>query len=165
MVERILNVLFLCSDNSSRSILAESILRKDGGARFNAMSGGVHPAADVNPVALMALSRAGYPVVGLTSKNLCDVTTASTPDIDFVFTLSDELEAQDLSQLPGKPVRAHWGISDPAAIDGTDIEKERAFVTAVQQLRRRVSAFGALPFKGLNKMTLQVKLGEIGLLE
>lgn len=165
MAERILNVLFLCSDNAARSLIAESILRQDGGARFSAFSGGVHPAAEPYPFALVSLVRAGYPADGLACKNWHDFTDVAAPEIDFVFTLSDDLEALDVSGLRGTPVKAHWGISDPATVEGTDIEKERAFVTALLQLRRRLSAFGALPFKGLNKMTLQAKLGEIGLLD
>ncbi len=165
MDERILNVLFVCSDNASRSLIAEAILRKDGGGRFNVCSGGMHPAAAPNPVTPIVLAGEGYPADGLACRDWRDVAGEGSPEFDFIFTLSDELEAQDFSQLRGKPVRAHWGISDPAAIEGSDIEKERAFVTALQQLRRRVSAFGALPFEGLNKLTLQARLGEIGRLD
>jgi arsenate reductase len=165
MDERILKVLFVCSDNASRSLIAEAILRKDGGGRFNTLSGGMNPAASVNPFTSTVLAGEGYPADGLACKDWRDFIGDESPEFDFIFTLSDELEAQDFSQLRGKPVRAHWGISDPAAVEGSDIEKERAFVTALQQLRRRLSAFEALPFEGLNKMTLQARLGEIGRLD
>ncbi len=165
MAERILNVLFLCSDNASRSLIAESSLLKDGEARFNVFSGGVRPAAAVNPLTLKVLADDGYAIDGLTCKDWHVFTGEGAPDIDFVITLCDDLKGNDFSLLTGRPVRAHWGIFDPGAVEGTLIEKERAFVTALRQLRRRVSAFGALPFDGLNKMTLQAKLGEIALLD
>ncbi len=165
MTERILNVLFLCSDNASRSLIAESSLLKDGAGRFNVFSGGVRPAAAVNPLTLKVLADDGYAIDGLTCKDWHDFTGEAAPDIDFVITLCDELKGNDFSQLPGRPVKAHWGVLDPGSVEGTVIDKERAFVTALRQLRRRVSAFGALPFNGLNKMTLQAKLGEIGLLD
>ena len=165
MAERILNVLFLCSDNASRSLIAESSLLKDGEARFNVFSGGVRPAAAVNPLTLKVLADDGYAIDGLTCKDWHVFTGEGAPDIDFVITLCDDLKGNDFSLRTGRPVRAHWGIFDPGAVEGTLIDKERAFVTALRQLRRRVSAFGALPFDGLNKMTLQAKLGEIALLD
>ena len=165
MAERLLNVLFLCSDNASRSLIAESSLLKDGEARFNVFSGGVRPAAAVNPLTLKVLADDGYAIDGLTCKDWHVFTGEGAPDIDFVITLCDDLKGNDFSLLTGRPVRAHWGIFDPGAVEGTLIDKERAFVTALRQLRRRVSAFGALPFDGLNKMTLQAKLGEIALLD
>ena len=165
MAERILNVLFLCSDNASRSLIAESSLLKDGEARFNVFSGGVRPAAAVNPLTLKVLADDGYAIDGLTCKDWHVFTGEGAPDIDFVITLCDNLKGNDFSLLTGRPVRAHWGIFDPGAVEGTLIDKERAFFTALRQLRRRVSAFGALPFDGLNKMTLQAKLGEIALLD
>ena len=165
MAERILNVLFLCSDNASRSLIAESSLLKDGEARFNVFSGGVRPAAAVNPLTLKVLADDGYAIDGLSCKDWHVFTGEGAPDIDFVITLCDDLKGNDFSLLTGRPVRAHWGIFDPGAVEGTLIDKERAFVTALRQLRRRVSAFGALPFDGLNKMTLQAKLGEIALLD
>ena len=165
MAERILNVLFLCSDNASRSLIAESSLLKDGEARFNVFSGGVRPAAAVNPLTLKVLADDGYAIDGLTCKDWHVFTGEGAPDIDFVITLCDDLKGNDFSLLTGRPVRAHWGIFDPGAVEGRLIDKERAFFTALRQLRRRVSAFGALPFDGLNKMTLQAKLGEIALLD
>jgi arsenate reductase len=127
MPNRAFNVLFLCTGNSARSILAESILRKDGGERFNAYSAGSHPKGRVNLLALKTLEAFEYPVEGFRSKSWEEFTAPDAPDLDFVFTVCDSAAAEACPVWPGQPMTAHWGIEDPAAVEGTVIEKERAF--------------------------------------
>jgi arsenate reductase len=165
MAERIFNVLFLCTGNSGRSILAESILRKFGAGRFNAYSAGSHPKGAVNPFALKALERLECPTDGLRSKDWEEFSPPGAPTMDFVFTLCDGAARETCPVWPGQPMTAHWGIEDPAAAEGTDIEKEAAFVAAARYLRNRISAFVNLPIRSLDKLSLTAKLREIGALE
>ena len=165
MAERIFNVLFLCTGNSGRSILAESILRKFGADRFNAYSAGSHPKGAVNPFALKVLERLEYPTDGLRSKNWQEFSQPGAPTMDFVFTLCDDAARETCPVWPGQPMTAHWGIEDPAAVEGTDIQKEAAFVAAARYVRNRISAFINLPIKSLDKLSLTAKLNEIGTLE
>jgi arsenate reductase len=159
------NVLFLCTGNSARSILGESILRKDGAARFNAFSAGSHPKDAVNPFAFKALRAYGYPTDGLRSKGWDEFAAPGAPELDFVFTVCDSAAGETCPIWPGQPMTAHWGIEDPAAVEGTDVEKERAFNTAFRYLKNRISAFISLPIKSLDKLTLNARLGEIGRIE
>jgi arsenate reductase len=129
MTDRAFNVLFLCTGNSARSILAESILRKDGGGRFNAYSAGSHPKGRVNPLALKTLEALEYPVWGFRSKSWEEFATPDAPVLDFVFTVCDSAAGEVCPAWPGQPMTAHWGIEDPAAVEGTDIEKERALLS------------------------------------
>ncbi len=159
------NVLFLCTGNSARSIMAESILRKHGAGRFNAFSAGSHPKGMVNPFALKTLEALGYPKEGLRSKNWDEFVTPDAPQLDFVFTLCDDAAGEICPAWPGQPMTAHWGIEDPAAVKGTNIEKERAFAQAFRYLRNRITAFTSLPVKSLDKLSLGTRLREIGEME
>jgi arsenate reductase len=165
MTDRVFNVLFLCTGNTARSILAESILRKFGAGRFNAYSAGSHPKGAVNPFALKVLERLEHPTDGLRSKSWDEFARPGAPTMDFVFTLCDDAARETCPVWPGQPMTAHWGIEDPAAVEGTDIEMEAAFVAAARYVRNRISAFVSLPIKSLDKLSLSAKLREIGTLE
>jgi arsenate reductase len=156
------NVLFLCTGNSARSIFAESILRKDGAGRFNAFSAGSHPKGRINPFALKVLDAYGYATEGFRSKGWDEFARPGAPELDFVFTVCDAAAGEACPVWPGQPMTAHWGIEDPAAVVGTDVEKERAFVTAFKYMKNRISVFISLPIRSLDKMALGAKLREIG---
>ena len=156
------NVLFLCTGNSARSILAEAILRKDGAGRFNAYSAGSYPKGKIHPLALEILDRFGYSTEGLRSKSWDEFTRAGAPAMDFLFTVCDSAAGEACPIWPGHPATAHWGIEDPAAVEGRDIEKERAFVQAAKYLKRRISLFLALPLASIDRISLAARLREIG---
>ncbi len=162
MADRTYNVLFLCTGNSARSILAESILTKDGGGRFRAFSAGSQPKGTINPFALKVLASFDYPAEGFRSKNWVEYATADAPVMDFVFTVCDNAAGEACPVWPGQPMTAHWGIEDPAAVEGTDIQKEAAFVAAFRYLKNRISVFTALPIGSLDRIALGTKLREIG---
>jgi protein-tyrosine-phosphatase len=162
MPDRIYNVLFICTGNSPRSILAESILQKDGSGRFRAFSAGSQPKGDVNPLALKTLQAWDYPAKGFRSKSWEEFATAAAPVMDFVFTVCDTAAGETCPVWPGQPMTAHWGIEDPAAVEGSDVEKLRAFNTAFRYMKTRISLFTALPLRSLNAMALTSKLKEIG---
>lgn len=162
MVDRVFNVLFLCQGNSARSILAESILRKDGAGRFNAYSAGNHPKGIINPFALRELEIADYPIEGLRSKSWDEFTQPGAPVMDFVFTVCDLAAGEKCPVWPGRPLTAHWGIDDPALVEGTDIEKHAAFARAFRFMKTRISLFIALPLRSLDEMSLSTQLREIG---
>ncbi|ABE40643.1 protein tyrosine phosphatase [Rhodopseudomonas palustris BisB5] len=162
MSDRIFNVLFLCTGNTARSILAESILRKDGAGRFNAFSVGSQPKGTVNPLALKVLADSNYPTDQLRSKSWLEFAAPDAPVMDFVFTVCDNAAGEACPLWPGQPMTAHWGIDDPAAVEGSDIEKERAFVQAFRFMKNRISVFTALPIKRLDGVALGAKLREIG---
>jgi len=161
-MEKKYNVLFLCTGNSARSIIAESILRKEGGDRFNAFSAGSHPKGAINPFALKVLQSYGYPTDGMHSKPWDEFATEAAPKLDFVFTVCDSAAGESCPHWPGQPMTAHWGIEDPAAVKGTDLEIERAFVLAFRYLRNRIGIFNALPLARLDRLALSAKLREIG---
>ena len=165
MADRVYNVLFLCTANSSRSILAESILQRDGAGRFRAFSAGSHPKGVVNPCALEVLADSRYPATGFRSKNWKELAAPGAPVMDFVFTVCDDAAGEARPVWPGQPVLAHWGIEDPAKVEGTDIEKKRAFVTVFRYLRNRISVFIALPLATIDKLALGSRLREIGEME
>ncbi len=165
MSEPKFNVLFLCTGNSARSILAESILRKEGAGRFRAFSAGSHPKGTVNPFAFKVLNAYGYPMDGFRSKSWDEFAAPGTPIMDFVFTVCDTAAAETCPMWPGQPMTAHWGIEDPGAVEGTDIQKEAAFNLAFRYLRNRIAIFTSLPIKSLDKLSLSAKLREIGALE
>lgn len=165
MADRIYNVLFLCTGNTARSILAESILRKDGGGRFNAFSAGSQPKGVVNPIALEVLRHAEYPTEGLWSKSWNEFAKPGAPPLNFVFTVCDNAAGEVCPVWPGQPMTAHWGIEDPAAVEGTAIDKERAFVQAFRFLKNRISVFASLPIKSLDQVALKNRLREIGRME
>jgi len=155
-------VLFLCTGNSARSILAESILRKDGAGRFHAFSVGSHPKGEVNPCAVETLRHLGYPTNALRSKSWDEFAAPDAPQMDFVFTVCDSAAGEVCPAWPGHPVTAHWGIEDPAAVAGTELEKLAAFATSFRYLRNRISLFLALPLASLDRMALKRRLDEIG---
>ena len=165
MADRSFNVLFLCTGNSARSIIAESILRKVGAGRFRAFSAGSHPKGVVNPFALKVLDSLDYPTDGVRSKSWDEFAAPGAPVMDFVFTVCDTAAAEVCPIWPGQPMTAHWGIEDPAVVEGTDIQKEAAFVLATRYLKNRISIFTSLPIRSLDKMALNAKLREIGQLE
>lgn len=156
------NVLFLCTGNSARSILAESILRRDGAGRFSAFSAGSHPKGAVNPFAIKVLDAYGYPADGFRSKSWDEFAVPGAQEMDFVFTVCDTAAGEACPFWPGQPMTAHWGVEDPAAVEGTDVEKERAFNLAFRYLKNRICAFTSLPIRSLDKLTLNAKLREIG---
>jgi len=162
MSDRIFNVLFLCTGNSARSILAESILAKDGAEHFRAFSAGSQPKGEVNPLAIETLRKMGYPVDGLRSKSWDEFEQPDAPKMDFVITVCDNAAGEVCPIWPGHPIRAHWGIEDPAAATGTHIEKLAAFATAFRYLKNRVSLFVALPIAKLEASTLVDKVADIG---
>ncbi len=162
MYERVYNVLFLCTGNSARSIIAESLLRKDGGGRFRSFYAGSKPKGVVNPFAIKVLESLNYPTEGLRSKSWEEFASPHAPVMDFVFTVCDNAAGESCPLWPGKPVTAHWGIEDPAEAEGSDIEKEAAFVTALRYLKNRILIFTALPLNRLEPLTLGAKLREIG---
>ena len=162
---RQLNVLFLCTGNSARSIMAEAILRKDGGGRFGAFSAGSMPKGAVNPFALKVLESFGYPSAGFASKSWEVFAAPDAPRMDFVFTVCDDAAGETCPLWPGQPMTAHWGIEDPAAVEGNDIARERAFVTAFKYLKNRISLFTSLPIASLSRLALTAKLQDIGRVE
>jgi len=156
------NVLFLCTGNSARSIMAEVILNRLGRERFRAYSAGSHPAGQVNPLAIEQLQRANLPVEGLRSKYWDEFATPDSPPLDFVFTVCDKAAGEVCPAWPGQPMTAHWGIEDPATIEGGEDAKRRAFALAFTQLSRRISIFVSLPLAKLDAMSLKQKLDDIG---
>jgi protein-tyrosine-phosphatase len=165
MTDRIYNALFLCTGNSARSILAESILTKDGAGRFRAFSAGSQPKAAINPFALKVLRAYDYPAEGFRSKSWEEFAQPGAPVMDFVFTVCDNAAREACPIWPGQPMTAHWGIEDPAAVEGSDVQKEAAFNAAFRHLKNRISVFTALPIGSLDRMTLGSKLVEIGQLQ
>lgn len=165
MADRPYNVLFLCTGNTARSILAEGILRKDGAGRFNVFSAGSQPKGRVNPFALKVLEALGYPSDGYRSKNWSEFAEPGAPVMDFVFTVCDSAAGEACPVWPGQPMIAHWGIEDPAAVEGIDIEKERAFVQAAKYLKNRISVFLSLPLASIDQISLQHRLRDIGRLD
>ena len=162
MTERIYNVLFLCTGNSARLILAESILTKEGRGRFRAFSAGSQPKGVVNPFALKVLRSFDYPAEGFRSKSWEEFARPGAPVMDFVFTVCDNAAGEACPVWPGQPMTAHWGVEDPAAVQGPEIARQTAFVTAFRYLRNRIAAFAALPVSSLDKSTLHARLVEIG---
>lgn len=162
MPDQTYNVLFLCTGNSARSILAEAMLNKEGMGRFRAYSAGSYPKGTVHPLALQVLQESEYPIEGLRSKSWDEFVAPGAPVMDFVFTVCDNAAGEACPYWPGQPVTAHWGIEDPAAAGGSEIERKRAFVTAQRYLKNRISAFIALPFASLDTFALTEKVRAIG---
>ncbi len=156
------NVLFLCMGNSARSIMAESILRAVGTGRFNAHSAGSQPAGRVNPFALELLRKNRMPTEGLRSKSWDEFAQPGAPSLDFVFTVCDNAAGEVCPVWPGRPMTAHWGIPDPAAAEGSDDAKRRAFLDASHALLNRIRVFASLPFDKLDRLSLQHRLTELG---
>ena len=162
MNNRIYKVLFLCTGNSARSIMAEGILNRLGKGRFSAFSAGSHPAGKVNTFAIEQLKHAGLPTDGFRSKSWDEFSSPDAPQLDFVFTVCDNAAGEVCPVWPGQPMTSHWGIEDPAGIEGSDTEKKHAFSVAFTQLNRRISIFLSLPFTKLDAMSLKRELDTIG---
>jgi arsenate reductase len=165
MVERTYNVLFLCTGNSARSILAEGILRQDGEGRFRAYSAGSQPKGTVNPLALKVLGAHGYPTDGYRSKSWDEYAEPGAPVMDFVITVCDSAAGEACPLWPGHPSIAHWSIDDPAAVAGSEMDKEQAFVRAFQFLKSRISTFLHIPLTSLNPFTIGTRLRAIDHME
>ena len=159
-MSRSYNILFLCTGNSARSILAEAILNKEGAGRFRAFAAGSFPKGEVHPAALDQLRELGYPTDGLRSKSWDEFAAEDAPPLDFIFTVCDNAAGEVCPIWPGKPITAHWGIEDPAAVEGAG--QQRAFWDAFQALQRRIGLFLALPLESIDEMTLTNRLREIG---
>jgi arsenate reductase len=162
MADRVYNVLFLCTGNSARSILAEAILNNRGKGRFKAFSAGSHPKGAVHPLALALLKREGMPTEGLRSKTWDEFARPGVPPLDFVFTVCDNAAGEMCPVWPGQPITGHWGQPDPAAVEGTDLDKTNAFREAFRMLERRIDLFMALPISTLDRLALGNKLREVG---
>lgn len=156
------NVLFLCTGNSARSIIAESILNATGQGRFNAFSAGSHPVGQVNPYALELLQKNHLPVEGLRSKDWAEFALPGAPEMDFVFTVCDKAAGETCPVWPGQPMTAHWGVPDPAEAEGGDETKRKAFFRAWNYLYNRISLFANLPLDKLDTLSLKRRLQEIG---
>lgn len=165
MADPVFNVLFLCTGNSARSILAESLLNGLGQGRFKAFSAGSRPAGQVNPLALALLEKNQFPMEGLRSKSWDEFARVGAPRLDFVITLCDNAAGEACPVWPGEPTTAHWGIPDPAAVDGSDEARRRAFAVAMSQIQCRISTFVSLPLGTLDGMKLQEAVREIGKIE
>ena len=156
------NVLFLCTGNSARSVIAESVLRSVSAGRFNAYSAGSQPTGRVNPFALELLAKNHLPTDGLRSKSWDEFAQPGSPPLDFVFTVCDNAAGEVCPVWPGQPVTAHWGIPDPAAAEGDDATKRKAFADACHTLLHRIRIFASLPFDKLDRLSLQRRLEDLG---
>jgi protein-tyrosine-phosphatase len=160
--DRSYNVLFLCTGNSARSILGEAILNNMGKGKFTAYSAGSMPKGEVNPHALALLQRLGFESNGLRSKSWEEFAGSGAPQLDFIFTVCDNAANEVCPVWPGQPMTAHWGVPDPAAVEGSEADIARAFRDAFMALQRRIELFANLPVKSLNRMSLKKHLDEIG---
>jgi arsenate reductase len=162
MSERMYNVLFLCTGNTARSILAEAILRKDGQRHYRAFSAGSQPKGTVNPFAIRVLNSLDYPTGDLRSKSWEEFACPGAPAMDVIFTVCDNAAGESCPVWPGQPMTAHWGIADPAEVTGTDIEREAAFVEAFRYMKNRIAAFTSLPLSSIDALSLGTRLRDIG---
>ena len=162
MAERAFNVLFLCTGNSARSIMAEVLLNYWGKGRFQAFSAGSHPKGEVHPLAIEMLRANRLPAANVRSKSWDEFATADAPPLDFVFTVCDRAAEEVCPMWPGQPMTAHWGIFDPAAVEGTDEDRKRAFNKAFRELDARLKIFTSLRLEMLDKLALQRQLDAIG---
>ena len=165
MTDKVYNVLFLCTGNSARSILGESILNHEGRGRFRAFSAGSYPHGEVNPHALAELEALGYPTAGLSSKSWDVFAEADAPQMDFIFTVCDSAAGEACPVWLGHPMTAHWGVEDPAAVTGNEVEVQRAFAQAARFLKNRITAFLNLPLASIEKLALEQHLRQIGSME
>jgi arsenate reductase len=161
-VDKPYNVLFLCTHNSARSVLAEAIMNKVGAGKFAAYSAGSQPRGEINPNTLKLLKGLGYDISNFRSKSWDEFAKSGAPEIDFIFTVCDDAAGEVCPVWPGKPLTAHWGVADPSAVKGSELEVARAFQEAYRLLYRRIELFAALPIRGLDTMTLKARLREIG---
>lgn len=162
MAEKVYNVLFLCTGNSARSILAESILNRRGKGQFRGFSAGSHPNGRVNPFAIALLKQLEFPIEGLRSKSWDEFATPDSPHLDFVITVCDKAAGEVCPYWPGQPMTAHWGIPDPAAVEGTDVQKMMAFRQAFTAMATRIQLFLSLPIGSIDRMRLKERMDAIG---
>jgi protein-tyrosine-phosphatase len=162
MSQKIYDVLFLCTGNSARSIIAECVLNRLGHGRFRAYSAGSFPKGEVHPYALELLRRQGFATEELRSKSWNEFAQAGTAELAFVFTVCDDARGEVCPVWPGQPMTAHWGLPDPAAVEGNEAERRLAFAETLRMLNNRVSAFVNLPLKSLDRLSLQKRIDEIG---
>jgi arsenate reductase (thioredoxin) len=162
MIDRPFNVLFLCTGNSARSILAESLLTHWGRGKFVSFSAGSSPKGTVHPIALELLSHMKMPTEGMRSKSWDEFAKPGAPKLDFVFTVCDNAAGEMCPIWPGQPMTAHWGVADPAAVEGPDTEKWLAFRTAFRELESRIKIFTSLPIRSLDRVKLHERLRAIG---
>jgi protein-tyrosine-phosphatase len=160
--DRPFNVLFLCTGNSARSILAESMMSAMGAPRFKAWSAGSHPTGSVNAFAVELLQKNRLPTEGLRSKSWDEFAAPAAPELDFVFTVCDSAAGEVCPIWPGQPITAHWGVEDPAAAEGSDEDKRKAFFHAYNRLQNRIQLFLSLPLTKLDRVALTQRLREIG---
>lgn len=163
MEKKIYNVLFLCTDNSARSIMAESLINFWGNGQFRGFSAGSNPTGTVNPLALELLDRLNLPVDGLRSKSWEEFVTSQAPKMDFVFTVCDNTAAETYPAWPGQPMNAHWGVPDPAAVTGDYVRRMQAFREAFRELENRIKIFTSLPIDEIDSLRLQEHLDNIGI--
>lgn len=156
------NVLFLCTGNSARSIIAEALLNAEGKGRFRAYSAGSQPRGEVNPLTLAMLSKTGLPVEGLRSKSWSAFAGPDAPEMDFVITVCDNAAGEVCPVWPGQPMNAHWGVPDPAACEGNDVERHLAFADCYRMLRNRIGLFVNLPLASLDRISLRRHMDDIG---
>lgn len=156
------NVLFLCTHNSARSVLSEAIMNRIGAGKFVAYSAGSQPRGAINPNSIKLLDQLGYDTGNLRSKSWDEFAKPGAPEIDFIFTVCDDAAGEVCPVWPGKPLTAHWGVADPSAVKGSDLEVAMAFQEAYRLLYRRIELFAALPIRGLDTITLKARLREIG---
>jgi protein-tyrosine-phosphatase len=162
MAERPFNVLFLCTGNSARSILAESLINHWGRGRFVGFSAGSHPKGAVHPTAVELLRQLSLPIEGLRSKSWDEFALPGAPALDFVFTVCDNAAGEVCPYWPGQPMTAHWGVEDPAAVEGSDADKWMAFRKALRELENRIKIFTSLPIRSLDRIRLKEQLDAIG---
>ncbi len=162
MNEHVFNVLFLCTGNSARSIIAEAILNRVGSGRFVAYSAGSQPKGTVHPYALQLLKTMNHDTSFARSKSWDEFAKPDAPEMDFVFTVCDSAAAETCPVWPGQPMTALWGVPDPAAVEGTDAEKHLAFADTYRMMNNRISVFTSLPLASLDRLALQKRLDEIG---
>lgn len=162
MTDKIYNVLFLCTGNSARSIIAEAIINRVGAGRFNGFSAGSQPKGEVHPFTLQLLKTMNHDTGFARSKNWEEFAAPGAPELDFVFTVCDNAAAEACPVWPGQPMLAHWGVPDPAAVEGTEAEKHFAFADTYRMLSNRISVFTSLPLASIDQLTLQKRLDDIG---
>jgi arsenate reductase len=164
-VNKIYNALFLCTGNSARSVMAETLLNHWGKGHFHTYSAGSHPAGRVHPLTIDLLGRLNFPLAGLRSKSWDEFATPGAPVMDFVFTVCDQAAGEVCPIWPGQPITAHWGFPDPASFSGTEAEKRAFFAEVFRQIESRIKAFAALPMKRLNRLALQREVRRLGMLQ
>jgi len=162
MSDKVYNALFLCTGNSARSIMAEKLLEFWGKGRFKTFSAGSHPSGKVNPFAIQLLKLKGLPTDNLRSKSWDEFATPDAPPLDFVFTVCDNAAGEVCPYWPGQPMTAHWGVEDPAAVEGTDEEKLWAFQTVARHLENRIKIFTSLPLESIDKLSIKQEIDKIG---